>query len=176
MAAGGGRDYSQPMKTNFLFVGVLACVLAVAGCNREPAPAARADFSAQLTGGDQVPAVTTTASGSASYWLNADGTELRYQLTVTALQNMTMAHLHLGAAGQNGPPVAWLYPSAPPAKEIAGPSNGVVSEGSVKAGDLTGSLAGKTVGDLVAAIKAHTIYVNVHTQDHADGEIRGQLQ
>jgi hypothetical protein len=55
-------------------------------------------------------------------------------------------------------------------------SNGVLGEGVIKADNLSGSLAGKTVGDLVTAIKAHNIYVNVHTLDHADGEIRGQLQ
>ena len=123
-----------------------------------------------------MPSVTTTASGTASFWLTPDGTQIRYTLTVDALSNVTMAHLHLGALGKNGPPVVWLYPSAPPAKEIAGLSNGVLSEGSINADNLVGPMAGKSIGDLVAAIKANDIYVNVHTRDHADGEIRGQLK
>jgi hypothetical protein len=164
------------MKSTYLFTGMLAFALAAAGCGTQPASDSKADYIAQLSGGEQVPAVTTTASGTASFWLSSDGTELRYKLTVAGLNNVTMAHLHLGAAGENGPPVVWLYPSAPPAKEVDGPSNGVLSEGSVTAANLAGPLSGKTIADLVAAIKAHNIYVNVHTREHADGEVRGQLQ
>ncbi|MGH7996319.1 MAG: CHRD domain-containing protein, partial [Opitutaceae bacterium] len=130
----------------------------------------------QLKGVTQVPPVETAASGTAWFWLNPDGTEIRYKLTVVDLSNVTMAHLHLGESGKNGPPVVWLYPSAPPPKEIAGVSNGVLSQGSIKADNLVGPMAGKTIGDLVDAIKAHKIYVNVHTREHPSGEIRGQLE
>jgi hypothetical protein len=165
------------MKSPYLFAAISAFAFAAGGCsNNQPASAGNADFTAQLTGGEQVPAVTTTASGTASFSLNSDGTELHYKLTVAGLSDVTMAHLHLGAMAGNGPPVAWLYPSAPPPKQIDGPSNGVLSEGSITAADLKGPLAGKTIGDLVAAIKAHNIYVNVHTKEHGDGEIRGQVQ
>jgi hypothetical protein len=164
------------MKSICFFTALIAFALATGGCGKSPVADTKPDFTAQLTGGEQVPPVSTSASGAASFWLSADGLELRFKLSVTTLNNVTMAHLHLGAAGENGPPVVWLYPSAPPAKVIAGASNGVIAEGVIKAGDLSGSLVGKTVADLVTAIKAHTIYVNVHTQDHGDGEIRGQLQ
>jgi hypothetical protein len=164
------------MKGNYLLAGIFAVALAAGGCNMEPASVKKPDFSAQLTGGEQVPSVATAASGTISLWLNPAGTEIRYKLTVTDLNNVTMAHLHLGALGKNGPPVVWLYPSAPPPKEIDGPSNGVLSEGSVNAGNLVGPMAGKAIGDLVAAIKAQNIYVNVHTREHSAGEIRGQVQ
>jgi hypothetical protein len=164
------------VKATYLFAGILAFVLAAGGCSKEPASASNADFVAQLTGGEQVPSVTTTASGTASFWLNPAGTEIRYKLTVADLHNVTMAHLHLGALGKNGAPVVWLYPSAPPPKEIDGPTNGVLSEGSIHADNLVGPMAGKMIGDLVAAIRAHNIYVNVHTREHSGGEIRGQLQ
>jgi len=164
------------MKTPCLFVALLAFALVAGGCNQQSSSAGKADFVAQLTGGEQVPSVVTTASGTASFWLDSDGTKIRYKLMVTDLHNVTMAHLHLGAPGKNGPPVVWLYPSAPPAKKIDGPSNGVLSEGSINADNLVGPMAGKTIGDLLAAIKAHDIYVNVHTQEHRGGEIRGQLQ
>jgi hypothetical protein len=159
-----------------LFAGTLAFALAVAGCSTESASASKADFVARQTGGEQVPPVATAASGTASFWVNPDSTAIRYKITVTDLNNVTMAHLHLGGLGKNGPPVVWLYPSAPPPKEINGLSNGVLSEGSISAADLTGPMAGKTIADLVAAIKANNIYVNVHSRDHPDGEIRGQLQ
>jgi hypothetical protein len=164
------------MKGNYLLAGIFAVALAAGGCSTEPASVKKPDFFAQLTGGEQVPSVATAASGTISLWLNPAGTEIRYKLTVTDLNNVTMAHLHLGALGKNGPPVLWLYPSAPPPKEIDGRSNGVLSEGSVNAGNLVGPMAGKTIGDLVAAIKAQNIYVNVHTREHSAGEIRGQVQ
>ena len=164
------------MKTIHLLTGIFALALAMSGCSTAPASADNADFVAQLTGGGQMPSVATAASGTASFWLNPEGTQLRYKLTVAELNNVTMAHLHLGAAGKNGPPVVWLYPSAPPPKEIGGMSNGVLSDGTITAGDLVGPMAGKTVADLVAAIRTQDIYVNVHTREHSDGEIRGQLQ
>ena len=164
------------MKAPCLFAGILAFALAAGGCSKESASAGKKDFVAQLTGGEQVPAVATAASGNASFWLNPAGTEIRYKLTVANLHNVTMAHLHLGALGKNGLPVVWLYPSAPPPKEIGGLTNGVLSEGSINADNLVGPIAGKTMGDLVAAIRANNIYVNVHTREHPDGEIRGQLR
>jgi len=154
---------------------MFALAVAMTGCHKTPSDD-NTGFAAELNGDEQVPMVKTTASGSATFWLNPGGTELHYKLTVTDLNNVTMAHLHLGKVGKNGPSVAWLYPSAPPPKEITGPSNGVLSEGVITASDLTGPLEGKPIPDLVREILAQDIYVNVHTQDHGDGEIRGQLR
>jgi hypothetical protein len=164
------------MKTIYLVAGIFALALAVSGCGTEPASADKPDFVAQLGGGEQVPAVETAASGHAIFWLNPEGTELHYKLSVSGIHDVTMAHLHLGSFGKNGPPVVWLYPSAPPPKPIDGWTNGLLSEGMITAGDLVGPMAGKTLADLVMAIRAQDIYVNVHTQMNADGEIRGQMQ
>jgi len=169
-------NYVRAMKTIYYFAGLFALAVVASGCGHPQTSANQENFTAQLTGGEQVPAVATTATGSATFWLNAEGTELHYQVTVNGLNYATMAHLHLAEAGKNGPPVAWLYPSAPPPKEIEGASNGILCEGKITASDLAGPLAGKTIADLVAAIHANDIYVNVHTRDHADGEIRGQVK
>jgi hypothetical protein len=164
------------MKTIYYVAGIFALALVVSGCGTGPGSADLPDFGAKLGGGAQVPAVATAASGSAIFWLNADGTELHYQLSVAEIHGVTMAHLHWGAFDTNGPPVAWLYPSAPPPKEIDGWSNGLLSQGMITAGDLVGPMKGKTIADLVAAIRAKDIYVNVHTHVYSDGEIRGQLE
>jgi len=47
--------------------------------------------------------------------------------------------------------------------------------GTITAADLTGPLAGRTMGDLLAAIRSGNIYVNLHTAAFPAGEIRGQL-
>jgi len=39
-----------------------------------------------------------------------------------------------------------------------------------------GPFTGKTIADLVAEIQAGKAYVNVHTKEHPDGEIRGTIQ
>jgi hypothetical protein len=130
----------------------------------------------------------STARGNALFQLNQAGTELEYRLIVANIENVTMAHLHRAPAGANGPVVVWLYPgTAPPAgPNGAGRVDGVIATGTLTAADLMGSLAGQPLSALVDAIKAGTIYVNVHTNDGVSptntgpgdfpgGEIRGQL-
>ena len=48
--------------------------------------------------------------------------------------------------------------------------------GNVTDSSLTGPMAGKTVADLQTAMTSGDTYVNVHTDDHPDGEIRGQVK
>ncbi|HEY7079080.1 MAG TPA: CHRD domain-containing protein [Nitrososphaeraceae archaeon] len=47
--------------------------------------------------------------------------------------------------------------------------------GSIDDSSLVGPMKGKTISDLVSSINNGNNYVNVHTQGHPDGEIRGQL-
>jgi hypothetical protein len=53
--------------------------------------------------------------------------------------------------------------------------DGVSINGSIAANNLEGPMQGKTVADLLDAIKNNTAYVNVHTEANPNGEIRGQL-
>lgn len=101
---------------------------------------------------------------------------LRYWLIVDDIRDMQMAHIHIGPAGQSGPIAVWLYPPAPPARQIPGATTGMVQEGTITAANLIGPLAGRTVRDLVAAIEAGNAYVNVHTTSFPGGEIRGQIR
>jgi CHRD domain len=132
-------------------------------------------FGAQLSGKDCVPAVDTQAHGQATFQLSPDGSSLSYTLSVTDVEDVSMAHIHLAAAGQNGPVAAWLYPSAPPPSVKAGKFSGTLAQGTITAANLAGPLKGKTLGDLVEQIKSGKAYVNVHTKAHPGGEIRGQI-
>ena len=58
---------------------------------------------------------------------------------------------------------------------IPGPTNGVLVDGTIKAGDLVGALFGMTIADLVSRIEAGNTYVNVHTSATPSGEIRGSM-
>jgi CHRD domain len=133
-------------------------------------------FEAKLSGKNQAPVVDTSAHGVATFALGKDGKSLSYRLSVTGIRNVSMAHIHMGPAGQEGPVVAWLYPSKPPAVVKKGKFTGLLAHGTLTAANLVGPLEGKTISDLVDQIKDGKAYVNVHTEKYPAGEIRGQIE
>ena len=133
------------------------------------------NFRAHLKGRNEVPPVETKAQGQALFTVSSDGSSIHYKLIASNIENVFMAHIHNAPAGENGGVVVWLYPSAPPPQLIEGRFQGVLAEGTITASNLVGSLAGKTLSDLIDIIKAGNAYVNVHTTQHRSGEIRGQI-
>lgn len=153
---------------------LLVVLLLALGAGAVAADSGR-NFVAHLSGGEEVPAADTLARGNAVFQLNKEGSQLRYRLIVANVENVTMAHIHLAPAGANGPVVAWLYPSAPPASLIPGRFDGVLATGVITAADLRGPLAGQPLSALVDAMLAGDAYVNVHTLQYPGGEVRGQI-
>jgi hypothetical protein len=129
-----------------------------------------------LTGDEEVPSNESKTQGMAILKLSEDGTELNYKLIVANIENVAQAHIHVAPVGENGPIVAWLYPSAAPAQLISGRSNGVLAEGTITDADLVGPLAGMTLEDLLDKMRSGNTYVNVHTSQLPGGEIRGQVR
>jgi hypothetical protein len=157
-------------------------VLLVAHATAFAAP--KTTFRAILTGSEEVPSHDTKARGHATFILNKEGTEISYRLNVSNMDNVTVAHIHLGNPGENGAPVVTLYG---PVAAGGGKKSGVLASGTIRASDLQGTLAGKTIADLVTEMSAGHAYVNVHTDDGTgeanrgpgdfpDGEIRGQIR
>jgi hypothetical protein len=138
--------------------------------------ASKRAFTAQLAGANEVPPVATRARGQAVFRLSADGTEISYRLIVANIENVTQAHIHVGAEGVNGPVVVWLYPSASPAQLIPGRSDGVLATGVITEASLVGQLEGEPLDALIERMRAETVYVNVHTSQFPPGEIRGQIR
>lgn len=128
--------------------------------------------TAHLSGSNEVPPVATAAQGEVVFRANADGSELSFRLTVANMENVVAAHIHSGEPGVNGPVVVLLFGGP----TTSGRTNGVLAEGTITAGDLTGPLAGMTIADLLDLISAGGAYVNVHTDANPGGEIRGQLK
>jgi hypothetical protein len=126
-------------------------------------------FSAELTGGDEVPPVDTNATGIANFQNNVQ--TVNYQLSVNDLVNVTQAHIHRGEEGENGKIVVTLYNSTMP----TGPKSGLLSQGNITAANLQGPLAGRPLTDLISIMENGTAYANVHTKDFPLGEIRGQI-
>jgi hypothetical protein len=152
-----------------LLLVVLSLALAV-----PVATAQRGAYVAYLSSDEEVPRNNSRAGGMASFELTAAG--LRYYLTVDNITNLQMGHIHLGAPGQNGAIVVWLYPPAPPPRLISGASNGLIQDGVITNANLVGALQGRTVRDLVNMIETGGAYVNLHTTAFPGGEIRGQIR
>ena len=134
--------------------------------------AAEQNFKADLSGSDEVSGVDTPAKGEAKFVFSNNGLTVRYTIDVRDIENPTVAHIHLGAAGKSGPPVVNLFTG--PKKE--GKFRGNLVQASFTAKDLKGDLSGKTLNDLAALIKSGDVYVNVHTDANPGGEIRGQIK
>jgi len=137
--------------------------------NHVDAAQAKQQFKAKLKGDNEVPAVTTQAEGKAS--LKVKESNIKYKLNITGLADATMAHIHQGKSAENGEPVVDLLAAGNKQKT----SKGLFINGSITDSSLIGPMKGKTVSDLASSISAGNNYVNVHTQAHPDGEIRGQL-
>lgn len=112
-------------------------------------------FAAALTGSQEIPFVVTNATGSGTFRLASDG--LHYDVTVQNLSGglITAAHFHRADRNSNGPAVHPI--------DFGGTTRttGVWT-------NLTQSLR--------YAILHDEIYVNVHTQQNPNGEIRGQVR
>lgn len=153
-------------------VGVTVAILGIVLSSMGVATAQRGFYFTVLSGGEEVPAVTTRASGFCAFQLTPEG--LNYQVFVDNLENTMQAHIHVGPAGQNGPVVLWLYPAAPPPVQIPGVTSGFIGVGTGRT--LVGPLAGQPLTALVSALEAGNAYCNVHTARFGGGEIRGQIR
>lgn len=136
------------------------------------APAPTQTFSAHLSGRNETPPVDTSGQGQFSARLSKDGTKLFFRLNVANLKNITAAHLHMAPKGQDGDVVVTLYNG--PTKTVR--QRALLAKGTITAAELSGPLAGETLKDLVDAMKAGNVYVNVHTTENPDGAIRGQVR
>jgi len=116
--------------------------------------AAAKEVKVMLSGDQEVPPVTTTAKGSGTITISADKS-VSGSVTTTGMPG-TMAHIHEGAAGKNGPVVIPLSKSG----------DGVWS---VPAG-------AKLTDEQYKSFEAGDLYVNVHSAAHQGGEIRAQLK
>jgi len=116
--------------------------------------ASAAPIKAELTGVQEVPPVETKASGTAQFQLRADRS-ISGSVKTKNIDGVA-AHIHDGAPGVNG---------------------GVVVPLNKKSDhEWTVPVGAKLTAEQVESLKAGNLYVNVHTNAHKDGEIRGQLK
>jgi len=112
------------------------------------------DLKVKLTGAEETPPVTTLATGTGTITIAADKS-VSGTIQTTGIDG-TVAHIHVGAPGQSGPPIITL-------------TKGVNGAWSVQAGS-------KLTDGQYANFKSGQLYVNVHSSEHKSGEIRSQLK
>ena len=120
-------------------------------------------FSATLTGAHEVPQVNAIGTGMARFTVKNDSL-IMFTISLKGVPGVTGAHIHLGADGAAGEPVATL---------MKGAVRGGKVSGMITSKDLQG---GTTISQLIAAMKSGGAYVNVHTRTHPDGEVRGEIE
>lgn len=131
-----------------------------------------AGYNTELSGNEEVPPVQTDATGSAE--LTAPHFDnVGYSVDVSNIDKVTAAHIHSGKVGENGPIVVTLFKTETPSSE---PINGNLASGNITNANLEGPMAGKTLMDLTKSIELGETYINVHTEENPNGEIRGQLK
>ncbi|MFN0154391.1 MAG: CHRD domain-containing protein [Gaiella sp.] len=129
-----------------------------------------------LDGYQETPSISTAGRGD--FRVDIDGTTIRFRLRYEGLEGGAVgaAHLHFGQRHTAGAVIAFLCGGG---GKPACPASGTV-EGTIVAADVIGPAAqGIATGqfdELVRAIRAGAVYVNVHTATYPGGEIRGQLR
>jgi hypothetical protein len=114
---------------------------------------AQQPMSISLTGDAEVPPVTTSAKGTGQITVLPDRT-VSGSINVSGLVP-TMAHIHEGAVGKNGPPIITLNQTGD--DSFAVPAGARLTDA---------QYTSFTTGEL---------YVNVHSAHYPNGEIRAQL-
>jgi hypothetical protein len=115
-------------------------------------------FAFPLSGEQEVPAVDTNARGDGYALVRLTDFALELNVLTTGVANATAAHVHTGAAGENGPVLVGLERDEEDANRWVIPADTQLTQ---------------SIFDVLAA-GGH--YVNVHTPAFPDGEIRGQIE
>jgi len=157
-----------------------------------PALSASADdkIRAKLMGFQEVPVVSTEASGTFEAVISPNGDAIDYEITYTGMQGtVTQSHVHVGQRSVNGGIVLWVCGTAlnvPGVNNTPGPAgtptctspNGHFAGTWMAANvqTVTAQQLGGNIEEVITAIRAGAAYANVHTLISPGGEIRGQIR
>jgi len=138
-------------KTRLLLSVVFVSMLVVSGCARMERHGD--EHRVVLQGSQEVPSVSTTASGTGVITIRPDRS-VSGSVTTSGI-NATAAHIHEGATGTIGPVIVPLAKTSENVWSVP---------------------AGATLTETqYASHGAGKLYVNVHSAAHPSGEIRGQI-
>jgi hypothetical protein len=138
-------------------------------------------FRAELTGFQEVPALSSPARGHIALRVAPDDSSVSWELHYSGIPSPVLqSHIHFGQMAVNGGISVFLCTNLGngPAGTQACPQEGTVT-GTFVAADVVGP-AGQGIGageyaELLAALRFGATYANVHSTERPGGEIRGQL-
>jgi hypothetical protein len=147
---------------------------------------------AQLTGYQEVPSVSTPASGEFEAKISRDEGLIEYELSYSGLLGtVQQAHIHVAQRSVNGSIVIWLCQTATtPAPTAVAPltpfcppspsgtvTGQITAANVIAAGTASQQIVAGELAEVIAAIRAGVTYANVHTTPlNGGGEIRGQIR
>ena len=167
------------MKTYWL-ASFVAIVLALAtlGSFTASGQGSTRRFRATLKGIAEVPSNSTTGNGNFRATVDQGETSLSYELNYSALEgaDTTAAHVHLGQTAVNGGVMFFLCGGGgkPACPDTSGSVTGTVTPADVIGPAGQGVAAGE-FAEALRGMRNGVAYVNVHTDKHPGGEIRGQI-
>jgi hypothetical protein len=158
----------MPVHRRLLLVLVAGLVVLVA-----TAPTAKGDVATKcvaytvLKPGNEVrlpgstdPTIESRAFGAALVFIN--GTQLSFSVAIVnpARETFIVGHIHVGAAGTNGPPVVDLFTGPPASPRLFLQADRLTIDE-----ELAAQICGNAAG----------YYINYHTTADPQGAVRGQL-
>ncbi len=161
-------------------VGVMAVGTAVAASAPAEQSVNPTRFVATLSGFEEVPAISTKATGRFRARRTEEGIEWTMNYSDIEGGAVLQAHIHFGQFAVNGGVSAFLCSNLPtaPAGVQACPESGTLS-GTITSADIVGpagqGIAAGELRELITAMRAGIAYANVHSTTYPNGEIRGQI-
>ena len=164
------------LRTALLLTLVLGAASAVIADNLR-------DLRADLSGYEEVPALSTSGTARFDARINKDDSAVEWQLSYADTESaVTQSHIHFAAAATNGPVIVFLCTNlgnGPVGTQLcpAAPAtiSGTFAAADVGAGGAGAGLEAGNLEELIAAIRAGATYANVHTAVRTGGEVRGQI-
>ena len=168
-----GTRFRIGMAAGIAIVGVVG--IAVAMAVNKP------NVKGSLSGYQEVPAISTEASGKFEAKVPRGGGPIRYELRYRGLPDVNQAHLHFAQKGVNGDIVVFICSNLGngPEGTPACPPGSAKLTGTATSADVVATDQGIAAGELdevKRAVRAGAIYANVHSAEFPGGEIRAQLR
>jgi hypothetical protein len=167
-------------------VALLLAVNVSAGDRGEDSHHRDARFIAKLKPTEEVPAISSRASGWFKLTIDEANQSLWYELSYEGLEGTALqAHIHVGQRRVSGGISVWLCGTAPegfpeaPACPESGTVSGLITPahitGPVNQGIEATAMEAHEFDELVRMIRRGLTYANVHSSRFPPGEIRGQI-
>jgi hypothetical protein len=140
------------MRKSFLISGLSAMALIALTTMPSPVSAEMQNYKADLKASEEVPPNDSAGKGTAEVMLDTDAKKVSWKVNFEGLTgDPTAAHIHGPAnVGENAGPIVDMSAN--------------IMEGS---GDVT--------AEQIQMIQEGKAYINIHTAQYPDGEIRGQV-